>query len=134
MIDPSEYLKEFPAAFESQRANFDTNAIARAYTAADFIGISNYASMRPDFQIKELESATFQFAMEASHFGIDVKDLIFNKVWPACLESPGVGISHCSIDVKDLISSKVWPACLELLISGRFLKVSGRSFYFWASL
>jgi hypothetical protein len=82
LIDPNEYLKQFPAAFESQKHNFDTNAIARAYDAADFIGISNYASMRPDFQVKELESATFQFAREASYFGVDVKDLIFNKVFP----------------------------------------------------
>jgi hypothetical protein len=80
MIDPSEYLKEFPAAFESQKKNFDTKAIAKAYAVADFIGISNYASMRPNFDIKELESATFQFAREASYFGVDVKDLIFNKV------------------------------------------------------
>eukprot|EP00884_Botryococcus_braunii_P004939 jgi/Botrbrau1/14446/Bobra.0014s0091.1 len=79
LIDPSEYLKQFPAAFESQRGNFDTRAIARAYDAADFIGISNYASMQPGFQLKELESATFQFAREASYFGVDVKDLIFNK-------------------------------------------------------
>ena len=80
MVDPSRYVDEFPNAFEKVRGNFDIPAIAALYDAADFIGISNYASFpQADFKVKDLESATWQFAFEAGFFGVDVKDLIFNK-------------------------------------------------------
>lgn len=80
MVDPSRYVDEFPNAFEKVRGNFDIPAISALYDAADFIGISNYASFpNADFKVKDLESATWQFAFEAVFFGVDVKDLIFNK-------------------------------------------------------
>ena len=80
MVDPSRYVDEFPNAFEKVRGNFDLPAISALYDAADFIGISNYASFpNADFKVKDLESATWQFAFEAGFFGVDVKDLIFNK-------------------------------------------------------
>ena len=87
MVDPSRYVDEFPNAFEKVRGNFDLPAISALYDAADFIGISNYASFpNADFKVKDLESATWQFAFEAGFFGVDVKDLIFNKGEENCWE------------------------------------------------
>ena len=38
LVDPSQYLALFPAAFQSQRSNFDFGAITALYNAIDFIG------------------------------------------------------------------------------------------------
>lgn len=92
MVDPSRYVDEFPGAFEKVRGNFDLPAISALYDAADFIGISNYASFpNADFKVKDLESATWQFAFEAGFFGVDVKDLIFNKGKKLYWNEYGVG-------------------------------------------
>lgn len=52
----------------------------------DFIGISSYASLTPNFTIEKLESATEQFVTEVSSFGVDIPDLIFKQVsfYPYC--------------------------------------------------
>ena len=92
MVDPSKYVDEFPAAFEAVKSQFDIPAITALYDAADFIGISNYPSFSsPEFKVKDLESATWQFAFEAKFFGVDVKDLIFNKGKKLYWNEYGVG-------------------------------------------
>jgi len=92
MIDPSKYVDQFPGAFEAVKSQFDIPAITALYDASDFIGISNYPSFPgAEFKVKDLESATWQFAFEAKFFGVDVKDLIFNKGKKLYWNEYGVG-------------------------------------------
>lgn len=93
LVDPSEYLNLYPAAFAPLKSEFNLNAIQQLYSSVDFIGISSYASNTPGFSIDQLESATYQFATEIASFGVDVPDLIFNQVtslhWIALLHAQG---------------------------------------------
>ena len=80
MVDPSQYLEQFPAAFAPLKPSFDLTSLASLYSSVDFIGISAYPSLSANFTTKDIESATQQFDTEISYFGIDLKDLIFNQV------------------------------------------------------
>ncbi|KAK9785590.1 hypothetical protein WJX73_003263 [Symbiochloris irregularis] len=91
LVDPSEYLSLYPAAFAPLKSEFDLNAIQQLYSDIDFIGISSYASNTPDFTIDKLESATYQFATEIASFGVDIPDLIFNQGKKLYWNEYGVG-------------------------------------------
>lgn len=82
LIDPSQYLTLFPAAFAPLKSSFDLTSLSRLYSTVDFIGISAYPSLAPNFTTKDIESATQQFDLEISQFGINIKNLIFNQVCP----------------------------------------------------
>lgn len=82
MVDPNRYLELFPSAFQAVSGQFDLASINALYNEVDFIGISNYASLTPNFPLKDLESATYQFAEEIKYFGVDLVDLIENRVGP----------------------------------------------------
>ena len=58
-------------------------AIQSLYSSVDFIGISSYTSLSPGFTINQIEGATYQYAQEMKSFGVDIADLILNKVPPA---------------------------------------------------
>ena len=88
LVDPSQYLALYPAAFEPLKPQFDLESIQDLYHSIDFIGISSYASSTPNFTIDKLESATFQFAHEIESFGVDIPDLIFNQVCGLCAYYP----------------------------------------------
>eukprot|EP00884_Botryococcus_braunii_P003248 jgi/Botrbrau1/12924/Bobra.92_1s0004.1 len=79
LVDPNHYLELFPSAFQAVSNQFDIPSITALYNEVDFIGISNYASLTPNFPLKDLESATYQFAQEVKYFGVDLVDLIENK-------------------------------------------------------
>ena len=79
-MDPSQYLQLFPAAFAPKKSQFDLTSLSTLYNSVDFIGISAYPSLTPNFTLSQIESATQQFDLEIQNFGINVKDLIFNKV------------------------------------------------------
>ena len=80
LVDPSQYLTLFPKAFAPLKSSFDLTSLSTLYNAVDFIGISAYPSLAPNFTTKDIESATQQYDLEISQFGINIKDLIFNKV------------------------------------------------------
>lgn len=82
MVDPSQYLQQFPAAFAPLKRSFDLTSLSTLYSSVDFIGISAYPSLSPNFTTKDIESATQQFDLEVKEFGINLKDLIFNQVLP----------------------------------------------------
>jgi hypothetical protein len=80
LVDPSQYLQLFPAAFAPKKSQFDLTSLSTLYNSVDFIGISAYPSLTPNFTLSQIESATQQFDLEIQNFGINVKDLIFNQV------------------------------------------------------
>lgn len=53
-------------------------AIAELYNTTDFVGISSYPSLTPNFATEDLETATEQFDFEIGYFGVDLKHI--NKV------------------------------------------------------
>lgn len=87
MVDPSQYLQQFPAAFAPLKSRFDLTSLSTLYSSVDFIGISAYPSLKPNFTTNQIESATQQFDLEIKNLGIDIKDLIFNQV-----SSPQAGL------------------------------------------
>ena len=93
MVDPSQYLEEFPAAFAPLKPSFDLTSLSSLYSSVDFIGISAYPSLSPNFTTKDIESATQQFDTEISYFGIDLKNLIFNQV--LCAVTPFACMHAC---------------------------------------
>ena len=70
LVDPSQYLQLFPAALAS---------LSTLYDSVDFIGISAYPSLKPNFTLSQIESATQQFDLEIQQFGINIKELLFSK-------------------------------------------------------
>jgi hypothetical protein len=122
LVDPSRYLTEFPAAFDAVKSRFDTGAIRALYDASDFIGISNYASMSPDFAVKDLESATYQFATEAAYFGVDVKDLIFNKGKKLYWNEYGLGGGTSQDGRSKAVTARDAAATPFFGVSGRYSK------------
>lgn len=80
LVDPTQYLQLFPAAFAPKKSQFDLKSISTLYSSVDFIGISAYPSLTPNFTLNQIESATQQFDLEAQNFGINLKDLLFRQV------------------------------------------------------
>lgn len=99
LVDPSQYLTLYPAAFAPLKPQFDLEAIQDLFNAVDFIGISSYPSLTPNFELSQIESATYQFVEEISSFGVDIVDLIFNKVssWQHVVETPSHVLVVCSV-------------------------------------
>ena len=103
-MDPSQYLQLFPAAFAPLKSSFDLASLSSLYSSVDFIGISAYPSLSPNFTTNNIESATQQFDLEIANFGINLKDLIFNQVpWPRqsychvrklCMQTDGSACMH----------------------------------------
>nr|QOL01152.1 putative extracellular protein CSOL_075 [Pseudococcomyxa simplex] len=91
MVDPSQYLQQFPAAFAPLKSRFDLTSLSTLYSSVDFIGISAYPSLKPNFTTNQIESATQQFDLEIKNFGIDIKDLIFNQGKELFWNEYGVG-------------------------------------------
>lgn len=58
------------------RLQVDSAAVRRLFNAVDFIGISAYASITPDFALSELQNSAYEFADGMSIFGMDVLELI----------------------------------------------------------
>ena len=79
-MDTYAYVQQFPAAFAPLRSQFNISGITDLYNQADFIGISSYPSLTPNFSTEQLEAATEQFDFEIGYFGVDLKDLNINKV------------------------------------------------------
>ena len=92
-MDPSQYLSLYPAAFAPLKSEFNLPAISSLFDAVDFIGISSYPSLSPSFTVNQIESATYQFATEIASFGVNITDLIFNKV--LALASPPLAVELC---------------------------------------
>ena len=80
LVDPTQYLQLFPAAFAPKKSQFDLKGISTLYSSVDFVGISAYPSLTPNFTLNQIESATQQFDLEAQNFGINLKDLLFRQV------------------------------------------------------
>ena len=79
LVDPSQYLQLFPAAFAPKKSGFDLDSLSTLYDSVDFIGISAYPSLKPNFTLSQIESATQQFDLEIQQFGINIKELLFSK-------------------------------------------------------
>lgn len=109
-MDPSKYLEQFPAAFAPLKRQFDLTSISTLYSSVDFIGISAYPSLSPNFTTNNIESATQQFDLEIQNFGVNLKNLIFNQVSPWTTPPP------------DPLSCSLLLCCTsEVLISHPFL-------------
>ena len=80
LVDPSQYILLYPAAFAPLKSQFNMAAISELYNSTDFIGISSYPSLQPNFATEDLEAATEQFDFEVGQFGVNLTDLIFNQV------------------------------------------------------
>lgn len=80
LVDTYQYVAQFPAAFAPLKGQFNLSAISDLYNKTDFIGISSYPSLTPNFTLPQLEAATEQFDFEIGQFGVDLKDLVVNKV------------------------------------------------------
>lgn len=82
LVDTSQYVKLFPAAFAPLKSQFNISSIQDLYSLTDFIGISSYPSLTPNFSTQQLEAATQQFDFEIAEFGVDLKDLNIHQVGP----------------------------------------------------
>ena len=79
LVDPSQYLQLFPAAFAPKKSQFDLKSLSTLYDSVFLIGISAYRSLKPNFTLSQIESATQQFDLEIQEFGINIKELLFSK-------------------------------------------------------
>lgn len=86
-MDTYQYVQLYANAFAPLRNQFNFSSIAELYAATDFIGISSYPSLKPNFTTPQLEAATEQFDFEIGQFGVNLKDLVNNKVFSFCLTS-----------------------------------------------
>lgn len=57
-------------------AGIDYPSLMVLLNAVDFIGISSYAALEPDFNTNELQNAAFQFFQEFAAVGVDLASLI----------------------------------------------------------
>lgn len=80
LVDTYAYVQQFPAAFAPLKPQFNLTAISELYNTTDFIGISSYPSLTPNFSTQQLEAATQQFDFEIGQFGIDLKTLNVKQV------------------------------------------------------
>lgn len=86
-MDTYKYVQEFPAAFAPLKGQFNMDAIADLYNATDFIGISSYPSLTPNFTLEQLEAATEQFDFEVGQFGVNLRQLVVEQA-----RSPALGV------------------------------------------
>lgn len=75
IIDPAEYVSRYPALWEQVKGQFDLDEIAKLYDAVDYLGMSSYPSLYPNFPTSEIENALSQFDFEFSYFGLSINDL-----------------------------------------------------------
>ena len=80
LVDTYQYVADFPAAFAPLKSEFNMTAISALYNATDFIGISSYPSLTPNFTTEQLEEATEQFDFEVGQFGVNLTELNTVKV------------------------------------------------------
>ena len=80
LVDTYQYVADFPAAFAPLKSEFNMTAISVLYNATDFIGISSYPSLTPNFTTEQLEEATEQFDFEIGQFGVNLTELNTVKV------------------------------------------------------
>lgn len=73
-------MQQFPAAFAPLKGEFNITGISDLYNQTDFIGISSYPSLTPNFSTEQLEAATQQFDFEIGQFGVDLKTLNVQQV------------------------------------------------------
>eukprot|EP01025_Chloroclados_australasicus_P033448 TRINITY_DN3411_c0_g1_i4.p2 TRINITY_DN3411_c0_g1~~TRINITY_DN3411_c0_g1_i4.p2 ORF type:complete len:293 (-),score=39.74 TRINITY_DN3411_c0_g1_i4:562-1440(-) len=73
------YLQQFPAAIAPILHTFDLEGIQEMFGSADFIAISSYASLKPDFKTPELQSAMYQFDEELKVFNVSIRELFENN-------------------------------------------------------
>ena len=76
IIDPSQYVKNYPQLWETVKNQFDLTEIKALFDNLDYLGMSSYPSLYPGFPTREVENAISQFDYEFSFFGITVADLI----------------------------------------------------------
>eukprot|EP01025_Chloroclados_australasicus_P033446 TRINITY_DN3411_c0_g1_i2.p2 TRINITY_DN3411_c0_g1~~TRINITY_DN3411_c0_g1_i2.p2 ORF type:complete len:362 (-),score=59.47 TRINITY_DN3411_c0_g1_i2:442-1527(-) len=79
LVDPTLYLQQFPAAIAPILHTFDLEGIQEMFGSADFIAISSYASLKPDFKTPELQSAMYQFDEELKVFNVSIRELFENN-------------------------------------------------------
>ena len=101
-MHPAQFLKLryrshlSPASSPLLNSSFNIAAIQQLFASVDFIGISSYSSLAPGFEIHEVEAATTQFVQEMALFGVDIEDLIFNKVRLCPASSRSLELPHGS--------------------------------------
>ena len=76
IIDPSEYVRQYPILWAKVQKQFDLQAIAELFDAVDYVGMSSYPSLYPNFPTSEIENAISQFDFEFQYFGLSVNGLI----------------------------------------------------------
>ena len=79
LVDTYKYVEQFPAAFAPLKGQFNLDAISELYNRTDFIGISSYPSLTPNFSTQQLEAATEQFDFEIGQFGVNLQQLVVDQ-------------------------------------------------------
>eukprot|EP01023_Acetabularia_acetabulum_P020487 TRINITY_DN2065_c0_g1_i6.p1 TRINITY_DN2065_c0_g1~~TRINITY_DN2065_c0_g1_i6.p1 ORF type:complete len:499 (+),score=61.21 TRINITY_DN2065_c0_g1_i6:25-1521(+) len=91
LVDPTLYLDQFPAAIAPILNTFDLEGIKQLFFTTDFMAVSNYASLTPNFATPELQSAIYQFDEELKVFGVSIRDLVRNNGKEIYFAEYGVG-------------------------------------------
>jgi len=95
-IDPSSgpgsYTDNFERLFPTIAATFNAPAIRALFSAADFVGISNYPRLpSPEVSPADFEAGIKTFARELALFGVDLKDLVTTKGKQLWFSEVGIG-------------------------------------------
>eukprot|EP01025_Chloroclados_australasicus_P063457 TRINITY_DN839_c0_g1_i1.p1 TRINITY_DN839_c0_g1~~TRINITY_DN839_c0_g1_i1.p1 ORF type:complete len:461 (+),score=39.69 TRINITY_DN839_c0_g1_i1:187-1569(+) len=92
--DPTQYLEKFPEAIAPIINTFDLQGLYELFKASDFVGISNYASLKPYFAEPELQNAIRQFDIELSYFNISIREMTLRDGLELHFSEYGVGGSR----------------------------------------
>eukprot|EP01025_Chloroclados_australasicus_P021362 TRINITY_DN2248_c0_g1_i2.p1 TRINITY_DN2248_c0_g1~~TRINITY_DN2248_c0_g1_i2.p1 ORF type:complete len:458 (+),score=41.31 TRINITY_DN2248_c0_g1_i2:706-2079(+) len=91
LVDPTLYLQQFPAAIAPIIDTFDLVGLQGVFQASDFVGISNYASLTPNFAEPELQNAIYQFDRELQYFNVSIRKLTLQDGKELHFSEYGVG-------------------------------------------
>lgn len=86
------YTDDFVRAWPTIKPQFNLPAIKALFDATDFVGISNYPSLKsPDVRPVDFEAGIKSFATELAQFGVDLRDLVTTKGKTLWFSEVGIG-------------------------------------------
>lgn len=86
------YTDDFVRAWPAIKGQFDLPAIKAMFDATDFVGISNYPSLKSaDVKPADFEAGIKSFATELAAFGVDLRALVTTKGKKLWFSEVGIG-------------------------------------------
>lgn len=76
IVDPQEFVSQYPVLWQKVQGEFDLNEVAALFDAVDYVGMSSYPSLFPNFPTSEIENAMSQFDFEFGFFGLSLQGLM----------------------------------------------------------